>query len=113
SLRLVAAGPQRPFCRDRAGLKVAEGYGLLVLERLDDAVRRGASVLAVIAGAGETSDGHHLTQPHPEGAGPARAARTALAELNLAPESIGMIAAHATGTPANDTAEAAALRTTF
>ncbi len=113
SLRLVAAGPQRPFCRDREGLKVAEGYGVLVLERLEDALAREAGILAVITGAGETSDGRHLTQPHPEGAGAARAAELALAESGIRPDEIGLICAHATGTPANDSAEAAALRTTF
>jgi 3-oxoacyl-[acyl-carrier-protein] synthase II len=113
SLRLVADGPQRPFTTGRDGMKLGEGYGLLVLERADDAARRGARVLAVIAGRGETSDAHHLTQPHPDGDGAARAMRAALADAGIEPRQIGLIAAHATATPDNDGAEHAALQSVF
>ncbi len=113
SLRLVARGPIRPFARERDGMKVAEGYGVLVLERLEDAVRRGAPVLARLAGVGETSDAFHLTQPEPKGRGATEAIRIALAAAGLEPGDIGMIAAHGTATPDNDAAEYAALAGAF
>ncbi|HZW05669.1 MAG TPA: beta-ketoacyl synthase N-terminal-like domain-containing protein, partial [Phycisphaerales bacterium] len=69
SLRLIADGPLRPFCRGRTGMKVAEGYGVVVLERARDAASRGARARAMIAGWGESADAHHLTQPHPQGEG--------------------------------------------
>ena len=65
SLRLVADGPLRPFAKDRQGMKLAEGYGIVVLERAGDAQRRGATPMAAILGCGESADAHHLTQPHP------------------------------------------------
>ncbi|MCH7798887.1 MAG: hypothetical protein IID28_10650 [Planctomycetes bacterium] len=113
SLRLVSDGPQRPFTTGRTGMKLGEGYGLLVLERADDAARRGAQVLALIAGRGETSDAHHLTQPHPEGDGAARAMRAALADAGIDPQRIGLIAAHGTATPDNDGSEHTALQRVF
>src|SRR4029077_18239439 len=67
SLRLVADGPLRPFSKNRQGMKLGEGYGILVLERATDAAKRGAKVLAAIRGCGESADAHHLTQPHPRG----------------------------------------------
>ena len=113
SLRLVAPGPLRPFASDRQGMKLAEGYGIVVLERADDASGRGASALATLLGYGESADAHHLTQPHPEGEGAARAMRAALASAGLEPSEIGLIAAHATGTPDNDAAEFTALSRAF
>ena len=110
SLRLIAPGPLRPFCRGRQGMKVAEGYGIVVLERADSAAARGATVRACVAGWGESADAHHLTQPHPQGDGALAAMARALQGANLRPEQLGMIAAHATGTPDNDAAEAAALK---
>jgi 3-oxoacyl-[acyl-carrier-protein] synthase II len=105
SLRLVAAGPLRPFARDRQGMKLGEGYGIVVLERTDDAARRGITPLAVILGCGESSDAHHLTQPHPQGAGAAAAIACALADAQIDRGEIGLVAAHATGTPDNDAGE--------
>ena len=113
SLRLVSDGPPRPFAVGRTGMKLGEGYGLLVLERAEDAARRGAEILALIAGRGETSDAHHLTQPHPNGDGAARAMRAALADAGIEPRRIGLIAAHATATPDNDRSEHAALHRVF
>lgn len=113
SLRLVAAGPLRPFAKDRQGMKLGEGYGILVLERAADAHRRGATPLAQLLGWGESADAHHLTQPHPQGDGAARAMSAALRSAQITPESIGLIAAHATGTPDNDAAEFAALSRVF
>ena len=113
SLRLVASGPLRPFARDRQGMKLAEGYGVIVLERAEDARRRSATALATILGYGESSDAHHLTQPHPHGEGAARAMRAALKDADLHASDIDLIAAHATGTPDNDASEFAALSNVF
>jgi 3-oxoacyl-[acyl-carrier-protein] synthase II len=113
SLRLVSPGQLRPFARDRQGMKLSEGYGIVVLEREDAARRRGREGLAAILGFGESADAHHLTQPHPEGEGAARAIEAALRDSRLGAEDIDLIAAHATGTPDNDAAEYAALSRVF
>jgi 3-oxoacyl-[acyl-carrier-protein] synthase II len=113
SLRLVARGPLRPFTRGREGMKLAEGYGIVVLEREEDATRRHHAPLATILGFGESADAHHLTQPHPEGEGAARAMSAALASADLSPDQIDLVAAHATGTPDNDAGEYAAMSRVF
>lgn len=114
SLRLIAANALRPFARDRGGMKVGEGYAVLVLERADDAQRRGGPpLLARILGFGESADAHHLTQPHPQGAGAARAMKLALQNAGMNAADIDLVAAHATGTPDNDAAEYAALASVF
>lgn len=113
SLRLVADGPLRPFARGRQGMKLAEGYGIVVLERADSAAARGVSALATILGCGESADAHHLTQPHPQGEGAARAMTAALSAAKLSPTDISLVAAHATGTPDNDAGEYAALSRVF
>ncbi len=109
SLRLIASGPLRPFCRGRQGMKVAEGYGIVVLERAESAARRGATVRARLAGWGESADAHHLTQPHPQGDGALAAMRQALQRAAMSASDLNMVAAHATGTPDNDGAEFQAL----
>jgi 3-oxoacyl-[acyl-carrier-protein] synthase II len=113
SLRLVAGGPLRPFTRGREGMKLAEGYAVLVLERAADARARRHKPLATILGYGESADAHHLTQPHPQGDGAARAMAEALRAANLSPGDVDLIAAHATGTPDNDAAEFAAMSRVF
>jgi 3-oxoacyl-[acyl-carrier-protein] synthase II len=113
SLRLVAGGPLRPFARDRQGMKLAEGYGIVVLERAESARRRGAEVLAAVLGYGESADAHHLTQPHPTGEGAARAIREAVADAKLGAGEVDFVAAHATGTPDNDAGEFAAFSAVF
>ena len=113
SLRLVASGRLRPFARGREGMKLAEGYGIVVLERAADARRRGARGLATVLGFGESADAHHLTQPHPQGEGAARAISAALKDAGLDADDVDLVAAHATGTPDNDAAEAAALSAVF
>ncbi|MDB5296037.1 MAG: putative 3-oxoacyl-[acyl-carrier-protein] synthase, partial [Phycisphaerales bacterium] len=113
SLRLVAPTPLRPFARDRQGMKLAEGYAVVTLERGADAVRRSARVLATVLGYGESADAHHLTQPHPTGDGAARAIAAALAAAGKVPADVGLIVAHATGTPDNDAGEHAALSRVF
>lgn len=113
SLRLVAEGPLKPFSRQRQGMKLAEGYAVVVLERESDAARRNQPAIATILGYGESADAHHLTQPHPTGEGAARAMRAALKSADLSPEEIDLVAAHATATPDNDAAEFAAMKSVF
>jgi len=110
SLRLLAEGAISPFSITRSGMKLGEGYGLLVLERLRDSQERGATVCGIIAGFGESSDAHHLTQPEPAGDGAARAIRAALASADFRRERIELIAAHGTATPNSDAAEFHALQ---
>jgi 3-oxoacyl-[acyl-carrier-protein] synthase II len=109
ALRLIAPGPLRPFCRGREGMKIAEGYGVVVLERADEAAGRGATIRAQVSGWGESADAHHLTQPHPQGEGALAAMRQALGRAGVTPRELGMVAAHATGTPDNDASEFQAL----
>ena len=113
SLRLVAGDTIRPFTRDRQGMKLGEGYALLILERASSAAERGATVLAELAAVGESSDAHHLTNPDPEGKGLSRAIRLALQRADLTPNDIDLISLHGTGTPANDLAEHQALGNVF
>jgi len=111
ALRVVAPDTCRPFSIDRKGMILGEGAAMLVLEPLDHAVARGAVVLAELVGAGMTADAHHITQPSEEGA--ARAMHLALKDASIAPEAIGYINAHGTGTSANDSSECAAIRRLF
>jgi 3-oxoacyl-(acyl-carrier-protein) synthase len=111
SLRLVARGDLRPFARGREGMKLGEGYAVVVLERANDAIARCAPVRAYVAGWGESADAHHLTQPLPTGDGAARAMHEAMQRAGVVPGEIGLAVAHATGTPDNDASEAAALAT--
>ena len=109
ALRVVADGPLRPFARGRAGMKIAEGYGIVILERTEVAERRRAMPRAIVAGWGESADAHHLTRPHPEGDGALAAMRQALRSAAISPDGLDLIAAHATGTPDNDSSEASAI----
>jgi nodulation protein E len=111
AMRVVAPDTCRPFCRDRKGMILGEGGAMLLLEPLEAAQARGARIYAELAGAGMSADAHHLTQPTIEG--PARAMRIALSDAGLAPEEIGYINAHGTGTPGNDPAETRAIREVF
>jgi 3-oxoacyl-[acyl-carrier-protein] synthase II len=114
-LRATAPGdePCRPFDVNRRGLNLGEGAAVLVLEELSHARARGATVLARMAGWGITADAHHMTAPHPEGDGAARAMRAALDDARLPPEAIGYINAHGTATPHNDAAETLAIKAVF
>ena len=103
----------RPFDIARDGFVNGEGAGLLVLERLSHAERRGATVLGEVAGYGASNDANHPTQPSPDGSGAARAIRLALADAGVEPDEVDHVNAHGTSTPPNDKAEARALRTVF
>jgi 3-oxoacyl-[acyl-carrier-protein] synthase II len=110
ALQALDPEPCRPFDRDRRGLSLGEGAGALVLEDLDHARARGARVRGVLLGHGTSTDAHHPTAPHPEGAGALAALRAALAAAGVAPEAVDYVNAHGTGTPANDAVEVAVLR---
>jgi 3-oxoacyl-[acyl-carrier-protein] synthase II len=106
-------GASRPFDEGRDGFVIAEGAGVLVLEELDHARRRGVPILAELSGYGATADANHITLPAPGGAGGVRAARMALAKAGMDPSEIDHVSAHATSTPEGDPAELEAFRTVF
>jgi nodulation protein E len=111
AMRVVSPDTCRPFSRDRRGLILGEGGAVLLLEPLERARARGAKILGEITGFGMSSDAHHITQP--SAAGAVRAMRGALADAEIAPEAIGYVNAHGTGTLANDATETEAIRTVF
>lgn len=103
----------RPFDRDRDGFVLSEGAGVVVLEELESARRRGATILAEIVGYGMSSDGTHITAPNEYGEGAARAMTLALDDSRLPPDAVDYINAHGTSTPLGDVAETRAIRTVF
>jgi 3-oxoacyl-[acyl-carrier-protein] synthase II len=103
----------RPWDRDRDGFVVGEGAGILVLEELEFARRRGARVLAEIVGYGMSADAYHLTAPSPNGDGAFRVMRNALRDAAITPDKIDYINAHGTSTDAGDLAETAAIKQAF
>ncbi|MCD4814671.1 beta-ketoacyl-[acyl-carrier-protein] synthase family protein [bacterium] len=113
SLRALAAEACQPFDRDRRGLIIGEGCGVLVLESGESVKQRGIIPLAKIAGYGWSADAHHLSAPHPEGWGTRQSIVLALEDAQLEPKAIGGIIAHGTGTPGNDRTEANAFADVF
>jgi nodulation protein E len=111
ALRVVSPDTCRPFARDRKGLILGEGGAILVLEPLDVARARGATIYGEITGIGMTADAHHITQPSIDG--PVAAMAAALADAEMNPQEIGYINAHGSGTEANDKTEIAAIRQLF
>jgi 3-oxoacyl-[acyl-carrier-protein] synthase II len=103
----------RPFDRDRDGFVMGEGAGVVVLERRDHALARGARPLAVIAGYGTTADAYHITSGPEDGEGAARAMQIALTDAGVPAADVGYLNAHSTSTPVGDRGELAAIRTVF
>jgi 3-oxoacyl-[acyl-carrier-protein] synthase II len=103
----------RPFDRDRDGFVFSEASGCLVLEELEHARARGAKILGEVVGYGATADAHHVTAPAEGGEGIVRAMKMALEDAGLSPADVSYINAHGTSTQANDSAETAAIKTTF
>lgn len=107
------AAASRPFDADRDGLVPAEGAGILVLESLESARRRGAPIYAELRGYGVSSDAYHVVAPQPEGIQVAKAIRRALKDADLEPNDVDYVNAHATSTQLGDTAESRAIRQVF
>ncbi len=110
---LSNSGYARPFDVDRDGFVMGEGAAILILEAEDAAKARGAQSLAEILGGASTADAHHVTAPHPEGAGAERAVRLALEDAGLEPSDIVYINAHGTGTDLNDRTEGQVIQRVF
>lgn len=111
SMRVVSPTRCRPFAADRDGMSLGEGAAMLVLETLESAQARNATIFAEIVGFGMSADANHITQPQAEGA--ALAMRKALADANASPDEVGYINAHGTGTQANDATESNAIHQVF
>ena len=107
------ATASRPFDATRDGFVMGEGAGVVILEELDHARKRGAKIIAEIVGYGATGDAYHLTAPAPDGEGAQRAMRRALGDAKLGVDDVQYINAHGTSTPANDLNETKAIKAVF
>ena len=110
SLQALSTTTPRPFDANRDGLALGEGAAILMLERYEDAVARGATILAEVVGYGASTDLHHLTQPHPQGDAALLSMTRACEEAQLSAADIQYINSHGTGTPLNDVAEGMAIQ---
>ncbi len=113
SLGIANPGLCSPFDRDRKGLNLGEGAGVLVIESRETARKRGAASILTLAGYGTSSDAYHLTAPSPDGVGLQAALRSAMAEADIGPEEVGFVNAHGTGTHENDQVEGKTLADIF
>jgi len=103
----------RPYDKERDGFVMGEASGVVVLETLDHAIKRGAKIYCELAGAGATADAHHITAPHPEGLGAKNVMNAALEDAGMKPEDIDYINTHGTSTPLGDIAEVKAIMDVF
>lgn len=114
-VRLGAVAPERcqPFDKNRKGIIIGEGSGILILESEAHLVRRGGAALAEVGGCGLACDAHHITRPHPEGEGSLVAMREAISRSGITPDAVDFINAHGTGTSANDKIESHVIQQVF
>jgi 3-oxoacyl-(acyl-carrier-protein) synthase len=103
----------RPFTLNRDGFIISEGAGVVILEKMSDAVARGAKIYAEVLGHASSSDAYHIAEPDPEGKGAVRAMKWAIADSHLQPKQIGYINAHGSSTPFNDRSETVAIKKIF
>ncbi len=113
NLKALAPEKCQPFDKDRKGLVIGEGAGIMVIETLDFASKRNANIYAELKGYGMSCDGHHMTAPHPEGTGAIMAMTNALSMASVSYEDVDYINAHGTGTPLNDIMETLAIKSVF